>query len=208
LKLTTMTQITVDGVLQGNGHATPEELASGFVRDGWALGVFAEDTGKFITETYQRAEAFLFGRRTYESFQQTWGTNEQMRTHPIGIALNAAPKFVASTTLKNPDWAGTTVLSGDITSAIRELKATPGGEVQLHGSGELFRWLLARDLIDEIILLTVPVILGQGQRLFPADGVDVALELVESRIDAKGVTVQVYRPAGRPEYHPARPTSR
>lgn len=77
MKLTTMTQITVDGVMQGNGHATPDELEAGFTRDGWAMGVFADDTGEFITETYQRAEAFLFGRRTYEMFQQTWGTNQR-----------------------------------------------------------------------------------------------------------------------------------
>ena len=205
MKLTTMTQITVDGVMQGNGHATPDELEAGFTRDGWAMGVFADDTGEFITETYQRAEAFLFGRRTYEMFQQTWGTNQQMREHPIGVALNKAPKYVVSNTLSDPSWANTTLLSGDITAAVLKLKASPGGELQVHGSGGLIRWLLANDLIDELTLLTVPVILGQGTRLFPEAGLDVALDLIGSRSDAKGVTVQVYRPAGRPEYHPVRP---
>lgn len=205
MKLTTMTQITVDGVIQGNGHATPEELKAGFTRDGWALGVFAEDTGEFITETYRRAEAFLFGRRTYEMFQQTWGTNQQMREHPIGVALNNAPKFVVSNTLSDPSWSNTTLLSGDITAAILKLKASPGEDLQVHGSGVLIRWLLANDLIDELTLLIVPVILGQGTRLFPEAGLDVALDLISSRSDAKGVTIQAYRPAGRPEYHPARP---
>jgi len=208
MKLTTMTQITVDGVMQGNGHATPDELEAGFTRDGWAMGVFADDTGEFITETYQRAEAFLFGRRTYEMFQQTWGTNQQMREHPIGVALNQAPKYVVSNTLSDPSWTNTTLLSGlsgDITEAILKLKASPGGELQVHGSGALIRRLLASDLVDEFTLLTVPVILGQGTRLFPEAGLDVALDLISSRSDAKGVTVQVYRPAGRPEYHPARP---
>ena len=208
MKLTTMTQITVDGVMQGNGHATPDELEAGFTRDGWAMGVFADDTGEFITETYQRAEAFLFGRRTFEMFQQTWGTNQQMREHPIGVALNKAPKYVVSNTLSDPSWTNTTLLSGlsgDITEAILKLKASPGGELQVHGSGALIRRLLASDLVDEFTLLTVPVILGQGTRLFPEAGLDVALDLISSRSDAKGVTVQVYRPAGRPEYHPARP---
>jgi len=200
-----MTQVTIDGVMQGNGHATPDERARGFGRDGWALGAFADDTGQYITETYQGAEAFLFGRRTYELFQQTWGTNPQMRTHPIGVALNEAPKYLVSNSISNPSWNPTTLLSGDITSAIHSLKATPGGEIQVHGSGALIRWLLANDLIDELILLTVPVILGQGTRLFPENGLDIALEVVESHTDDRGAIVQVYRPAGRPEYHPARP---
>lgn len=206
MKLTTMTQVTVDGVMQGNGHATADELASGFTRDGWAMGVFADDTGDSITAAYQRAGAFLFGRRTYEMFQQTWGTNPQMREHPIGVALNSASKFVASHTIREPTWGDTTLLSGDITAAIRDLKSSPGGELQVHGSGTLIRWLLANELVDELILLTVPVIVGQGTRLFPENGPDIALDLdlIESHIDAKGVIVQVYRPTGRPKYRPNR----
>ncbi|HEY3734345.1 MAG TPA: dihydrofolate reductase family protein [Streptosporangiaceae bacterium] len=81
-----------------------------------------------------------------------------------------------------------------------ELKARPAGELQVHGSGTLVRWLLENDLVDELTLLIVPVVLGQGTRLFPGTGPDMALDLVESRADAKGVTIQVYRPAGRPRY--------
>jgi len=205
VKLITMTQITVDGVMQGNGHATPEELRSGFIRDGWAMGAFGDDTGQFITETYQRAAAFLFGRRTYEMFHETWGTNPQMRAHPIGVALDKAPKYVVSNSISEPSWSPTTVLSGDITAAIHTLKDTAGGELQVHGSGALIRWLLANDLIDELVLLTVPVILGQGARLFPENGLDVALEVVDAHVDDRGVLVQIYRSAGRPEYHPVRP---
>jgi dihydrofolate reductase len=205
MKLTTMTQITVDGVVQGNGHATDQERRDGFDRDGWAMGVFDEETGAFITETYRRADAFLFGRRTYEIFADTWGSNEQMRAHPIGVALNEAPKYVASNTITDPQWAGTTVLSGDLAAAVAELKAQPGGELQVHGSGALIRWLLENEFVDEVTLLIVPVVLGQGTRLFPETGLDVALNLVDSRADTKGVTIQVYRPAGRPHYHPARP---
>jgi dihydrofolate reductase len=153
-----------------------------------------------ITQTYQRADAFLFGRRTYELFAGSWGAIEELRAHPIGVALNEAPKYVASTTLTEPRWADTTILSGDLAAAIGELKAQPGGELQVHGSGTLLRWLLGNDLVDEITLLIIPVVLGQGTRLFPGTGPDIALDLAESRVDSKGVTIQVYRPAGRPEY--------
>jgi dihydrofolate reductase len=119
---------------------------------------------------------------------------------PITDALNTRPKYVVSNTLTDPQWADTTVLSGDVAAAVAELKAKPGGELQVHGSGNLVRWLLDNRLVDEIILLTYPVVIGQGTRLFPATGPDVALDLVESRSTPKGITIQVYRPAGRPEY--------
>ena len=200
MKLTTMTQITVDGVVQGNGGASDEDRRNGFERGGWAMGVADNETMTFITQTYQRADAFLFGRRTYELFAGYWGAIEEMRAHPIGVALNATPKYVASNTLTEPGWADTIVLSGDLAAAVRELKAKPGGELQVHGSGALIRWLLENDLVDEMTLLTVPVVLGQGTRLFPSNGPDIALGLAESRADSKGITIQVYRPAGRPRY--------
>lgn len=114
--------------------------------------------------------------------------------------MNTRPKYVASTTLTDPEWAGTTVLSGDVAAAVGELKARPGGELQVHGSGALTRWLLGAGLVDEMNLLVVPVVVGQGTRLFPEAGPDLALELVESRAFPKGITLQVYRPAGRPQY--------
>ena len=205
MKLTTITQVTVDGVVQGNGHASDEDRRNGFERGGWAKGAGDNDTRTLITQAYQRADAFLFGRRTYELFAGSWGAIEEMRAHPIGAALNKTPKYVVSTTLTEPRWADTTVLSGDLAAAIGRLKAKPGGELQVHGSGTLIRWLLERDLVDEITLLIVPVVLGQGTRLFPDIGSDMALDLVESRTDSKGVTIQVYRPAGRPRYAPAVP---
>jgi dihydrofolate reductase len=202
VKLTTMTQVTVDGVMQGNGGATEEDRRGGFERGGWAMGVFDDETLAFITETYQRADAFLFGRRTYELFAPYWGAMDP-GSHPIADALNTKPKYVASTTLTEPQWTDTTVLSGDLAAAIGELKAKPEGDLQVHGSGALIRWLLANDLVDQINLLIVPVVLGQGARLFPDAGPDIALDLVESRADSKGVTIQIYRPAGRPQYAPA-----
>jgi dihydrofolate reductase len=199
MRLTTMTQVTVDGVMQGNGGASDEDRWNGFERGGWAMGAGDNQTMTLINQTYQRADAFLFGRRTYEIFAGSWGAIEEMRAHPIGVALNETPKYVASTTLTDPKWSDTTVLSGDLAAAIGELKAMPAGELQVHGSGALIRWLLENDLVDEMNLLIVPVVLGQGTRLFPATGPDLALDLVDSRADSKGVTIQVYRPAGRPQ---------
>ena len=212
MRLTTMTQVTVDGVMQGNGGATEEDRRSGFQRGGWAMGAGDDETMTLINETYQRADAFLFGRRTYELFAGYWGAEERAREavadpddHPITAALNARPKYVASTTLTEARWADTTVLSGDVAAAVAELKAGPQGELQVHGSGALVRWLLERDLVDEMTLLIVPVILGQGARLFPEAGPDIELDLVDSRADSRGVTIQVYRPDGRPHYRPATP---
>ena len=89
---------------------------------------------------------------------------------------------------------------GDLTAAIEELKSAPGGELQVHGSGALIRWLLANELVDEMTMIVIPVIVGLGARLFPESGPDLALELIESRVDSKGVAIQRYRPAGRPQY--------
>jgi dihydrofolate reductase len=199
MKLTTMTQLTLDGVVQGNGGASEEDRRNGFDRGGWALGKGDDETRAFITRTYQHADAFLFGRRTYELFAGYWGVMDP-GSGPIADALNTRPKYVASTTLSEPRWADTTVLSGDLAAAIGELKATPAGELQVHGSGALTRWLLENDLVDEMNLLIVPVVVGQGTRLFPDTGPDIALDLVESRAFPKGITSQVYRPAGRPQY--------
>jgi dihydrofolate reductase len=121
-------------------------------------------------------------------------------SHPIADALNTKPKYLASTTIADPQWANTTVLSGDLAAAIGEMKAEPAGELQVHGSGALIRWLLANDLVDEMTLVIVPVVVGQGMRLFPDTGPDIALDLVDSRTDSKGVTIHVYRPTGRPQY--------
>src|SRR6184192_2238941 len=207
MKLITMTQVTVDGVMQGNGGASDEDRRNGFERGGWAMGVFDDETMMFINQTYQRADAFLFGRRTYELFAGYWGAEERARAaaedpgnHQITAALNTKPKYVASTTLTDPQWADTTVLSGDLAAAIGELKARRGGELQVHGSGNLVRWLGDNHLVDEITLLTYPVVVGQGTRLFPDTGPDTALDLVDSRATPNGVTIQVYRPTGRPQY--------
>ncbi len=198
MKLTTVTNVSVDGVIQGLG-GPDEDRSGGFERGGWALPLFDDEAATFVYEVFQRADAFLFGRRTYEIFAGYWGAMAD-EAHPIAEALNTHPKYVASTTLSEPEWADTTVLDGDLAAAVGELKAEPGGELQVHGSGDLIRSLLDNQLVDEIILLTYPVIVGQGTRLFAETGPDIALELVESRITPSGVIIQVYRPTGHTRY--------
>jgi dihydrofolate reductase len=205
MKLTTITNVSVDGVMQGLG-GPDEDPSGGFERGGWALPLFDDEVATLLGQVYQRADAFLFGRRTYEIFAGSWGTWDDPGDSPIWTALNTRPKYVVSTTLTDPQRADTTVLSGDVATAVAELKAEPGSELQVHGSGALIRWLLDNDLVDEINLFTYPVVVGQGTRLFPDTGPDTALDLVDSRATTNGVTIQVYRPAGHPQY--ARSTAR
>jgi dihydrofolate reductase len=199
MKLTTTTFVSVDGVMQGCG-GPDEDRSGGFERGGWITPLFDNEAGTYLNGIYARADAFLFGRRTYEIFAGSWGAVADPSINPIATALNSRPKYVASTTLTNPRWADTTVFSSEVAAAVDALRAKPGGELQVHGSGALIRWLLDNDLVDEITLFIFPVVVGQGTRLFADTGPDRALELVESRATPKGVTIQVYRPTGRPQY--------
>src|SRR2546422_8889327 len=134
MKLTTTTQVSVDGVMQGPGGPDEDERGV-FERGGWAH--FDNEAGTVMAEIYQRADAFVFGRRTYEIFAGSWGTWDDPGDSPIWTALNTKPKYVASTTLTDPKWANTTVLSGDVAVAIGELKAKAGGAREGDGSGAL-----------------------------------------------------------------------
>lgn len=204
MKLTTLTMVSVDGVMQGLGGAD-EDRRGGFERGGWVMPYVDDEGAAFLNQVYQRADAFLFGRQTYEIFAAFWGVMPEPYDHPIAAALNTRPKFVASTTLTDASWAGTTVLSGDVAAAIADLKSG-SGELRVHGSGRLVRWLFEQQLVDEMILLIVPLVVGQGTRLFPDAGPDMALDLVGSRTTPRGVTIQAYRPVGRPRYGTASPT--
>ena len=200
MKLTTVTHVSLDGVMQGLGGKN-EDRSGGFERGGWAPPLFDPEASTYLDALYERADAFLLGKRTYEIFAGSWGTWKDPGDSAIWTALNTKPEYVASTTLKDPKWAKTTVLSGDVTAAIRDLKAKAEGEIQVNGSGKLIRSLLGAQLVDEIVLFIYPLVLGQGTRLFPEAGRDTALELVESRTTGGGLTIQVYRPAGRPRYN-------
>jgi dihydrofolate reductase len=204
MNLIVTTNISVDGVMQGLG-GSDEDRRGDFERGGWALPLVDPEAGDHINEVYGGASAFLFGRRTYEIFAGSWGTGawgEQQGDNPVSEALNNRPKYVVSTTLTDPTWAGTTVLGGDLAAAIGELKAQDEGDLVVPGSGVLVRWLLANNLVDQLDLLIYPVVIGQGTRLFPETGPDRALDLVSTRTTSGGITIQTYRLAGQPEYAP------
>jgi dihydrofolate reductase len=187
--------------MQGLG-GPDEDRRGGFDRGGWALPLVDTETGEYLDQVYGDAAAFLFGRRTYEIFARSWGAMIDMAKRPIGVALNSRPKYVVSTSLTDPQSAGTSVLTGDIAAAVRDLKAQQDGNLLVPGSGALVRWLLANELVDQFDLLIYPVVIGQGTRLFPDSGPDSALDLVNSRTTSGGISIQTYRPAGRPEYAP------
>lgn len=198
MKLTVSTFLSVDGVMQGPG-GPDEDRSGGFERGGWLAPLFDDEVGQFMDAMFGRVDAFLLGRRTYDIFAAYWPKVDDP-DDPIATPLNALPKYVASTTLTDPGWANTTVLSGDVATAVRELKDRPGEELQVHGSATLVRFLLANDLVDELNLITFPVIVGQGMRLFAEQGLDTELELAANRTTPNGVAIQTYRTAGRPQY--------
>ena len=206
MRLTTTTNVSLDGVMQGLGR-DDEDRRGGFVRGGWVIPLTGSEEMDHITEVYGSATAFLFGRQTYEIFARSWGTVPEMMASPIGEVLNGRPKYVVSTTLENPQWTGTSVLTGDVAAAIRDLKAQKEGDLVVPGSGALVRWLLANGLVDQLDLLIYPVIVGQGTRLFPESGPDMALDLLTSRSTSRGISINTYRTSGRPEYARARAES-
>src|SRR5436190_741475 len=176
MKLTTITHVSVDGVMQGLGGAD-EDRRGGFERGGWAPAAVRQ-RGRDISQPGLPARRRLPVRPAdLRDLCRLLGVMPDPDNNPIAGPLNRRHKYVASTTLTDPQWADTTVLSGDVAAAIGELKTKPAGELQVHGSGALIRWLLENDLVDEITLFTYPVVIGQGTRLFADAGPDVALDL-------------------------------
>uniref|UniRef100_A0AAU2JZM5 Dihydrofolate reductase family protein n=1 Tax=Streptomyces sp. NBC_00049 TaxID=2903617 RepID=A0AAU2JZM5_9ACTN len=195
-KLTLTTFLTLDGVMQAPG-GPDEDRSGGFEYGGWLVPFADEGMGEFITEVFGRAEAFLLGRRTYEIFASYWPEHDNP-ADPVAGGLNRLPKYVASTTLKEPAWGPATVLDGEhLPSEIVRVKDEMAGELQVHGSGALAQWLLARDLVDELNLLVFPVFLGAGRKLFSTGGLPTAFEVVSSRTTSAGTAIHTYRPTGR-----------
>jgi dihydrofolate reductase len=179
--------VSVDGVFEDPGGAEDFEYG------GWTFEYDrGEDGNTFKVQELMEAEVQLLGRVTYEGFAEAWPSREG----EFADKLNNDPKYVVSTTLENPEWQNTTVISDNVVEQIANLKEQTNGAILVAGSGTLVRTLLEADLVDELRLMVFPTVLGRGKRLFP-DGIDrLKLQLTESkRVGPDGVQIQVYQRA-------------
>ena len=193
-ELTLTTFLTLDGVMQAPG-APREDTSGNFPYGGWVFPLADEDMGATIVEIFSRAGAFLLGRTTYDIFSAHWPRVTDP-DDPIATRLNQLPKFVASNTRTRFDWHDTSHVK-DVVKDIAGIKQRFSGEVQVHGSCGLAQTLIAHDLIDEYRLLTFPVTLGRGKRLFGAGTRPGSLALVNSKTTSKGAVISVYRRGGK-----------
>jgi dihydrofolate reductase len=183
--------VTLDGVMQGPGRAG-EDTREGFRFGGWAVSTMNDEVQSAVNSRVAQAGGLrlLLGRRSYEEMLGYWNTQES----PLKDGLNNAPKYVASTTLREPPpWPNSTLLHGDVVDAVAALKQQPDNDLVVMGSGELLQTLMRHDLIDEYMLLIHPRVLGTGRRLFPDRGVPAALRLVAARQTTTGVLIAVYQ---------------
>ncbi len=191
-KLTLTQFMTLDGVVQSPG-GPDEDPSGGFTKGGWLPPLAEQGMFEVVGARFAKAGGFLFGRKTYEIFAAWWpnvGDDD-----PVAAKLNHLPKYVASTTLESADWDHTTILDGDVVEAVTELKGEDGDELQIHGSGQLAQTLMRHNLIDVYELLVLPVVLGEGKRLFET-GIDHSMRLLGSSTHDSGVAVLTYEPAG------------
>ena len=196
-KLTMTTFLTLDGVMQAPG-GPPEDTSGGFQFGGWLVPYADPDMGKFMAEVFERADAFLLGRGTYQIFANHWPRVTDP-SDPIAAKLNALPKHVASKTLSQVEWNNSSLLS-NVVADVAALKARYKGELQVHGSAGLAQTLIERDLVDEYHLLVYPVLLGTGKRLFGGGTVPAALKLSGTRTTSTGVIIATYARAGKPTF--------
>ena len=184
--------VTLDGVMQGPGRAE-EDTRGGFTLGGWAARTMNDEIQAAVNSRVAEAGGLrlLVGRRSYETMLGYWNTQD----HPFKDGLNNAPKYVASTTLREPaPWPNTTLLYGDVADAVSALKRKPNNDLVIMGSGELIQTLMRHDLIDEYMLVIHPRVLGTGRRLFPDGGTPASLALVSARATSTGALIAVYRP--------------
>jgi len=193
-KLVVGTFLTLDGVMQAPGG--PDEDRDGnFQHGGWLVPYFDDALVEMMTEWTRNADAFLFGRRTYEIFAASWPTSTDPADE-IAAVLNTRPKYVASRTLHDVAWNNAKLLEGDVASAVAGLKAQQGGEIQVHGSSGLLQTLLEHDLVDTLRLWQFPVVLGTGKRLFGDGTIPRSFRLVETRQNTTGAVLHVYDRVG------------
>ena len=195
--LTITTFLTLDGVMQGPGGPT-EDPRNGFTHGGWSFPYVDDEFGKFISDVFMKAGAFLLGRYTYKLFADYW-TKITDPNDPVAGPLNRLPKYVASRTLDKAEWAGSTIIR-DAAGEVPKLKSRYDGEIQVHGSADLAQTLIREDLIDRYNLLIYPVVLGTGKRLFGEGAVPRALRLIDSKTTGSGIAIHVYEKAGMPKY--------
>jgi dihydrofolate reductase len=190
-RVVVINHVTLDGVMQAPGRPD-EDTRGGFEHGGWAQAGNDEVIGAALGARMAESGGLLLGRRSYEDMLSYWNTQDS----PFKDALNAAPKYIASRTLREPlPWPNSTLLAGDAADAVAELKEEPGNDLHIMGSGELIRSLMPRGLIDEYLLMIHPLVLGLGRRLF-GDGVRTAkLRLVEAKPTTTGVLIATYQPA-------------
>lgn len=198
MRLTLTMFVTLDGVCQGPGAPT-EDPSGGFEHGGWLVPYFEDDIGHVIDGWVAQADALLLGRRTYEIFAGSWGKVTDL-DDPIAGPFNRLPKYVASRTLDEVSWQGSQLLGEDVAAEVAELKRRPGRELQVHGSIGLAQTLIREGLVDEYRLITFPVVLGQGKRLFPDAAKPAALNVEHVKTSSKGVSIDVYTVAGEPTY--------
>jgi dihydrofolate reductase len=199
--------MSLDGVTQGPG-APDEDTSGGFTRGGWLVPYLDETFIGIVQDWVANADAYLFGRRTYENFARDWPNMPDL-TDPVAVSLNGLPKYVASNTLTTASWNPTTILSGDVVAHVRALIAQPGRELQIHGSAELGGYLLNAGLIDELRLVVAPVVVGSGRTLFDRIAEPIGMQLHDNSSTPGGLVVLTYVHGDDPTfdtYDPARHT--
>jgi dihydrofolate reductase len=178
--------VSLDGVVEDPGGA--EDFKYG----GWSFEISRGDEGdKFKLDETMASDALLLGRVTYEGFADAWPS----RDGEFADKFNSMPKYVVSSTLKDPTWTNSTVLSGDVAAEVAKLKQQVDGDIVVHGSVQLVQALIDHDLVDELRLMVYPVVLGGGKRLFGETSDKKPLRLVESKVVGDGVSILIYRPA-------------
>jgi dihydrofolate reductase len=201
MKLTVQTFLTLDGVMQGPG-GPEEDPTDNFTDGGWQAPFPDPDVGEFVTELNRHAAAFLLGRRTFEIFRGHW-PDQTDAADPIATAINSLPKYVVSNSLSEADatWRGehpdtARLVTGDVVAAVRALKDEPGDELQIWGSGQLLRTLFQHGLVDRFRLMTYPVVVGSGRRLFNDGSPPTTMRPVDLTVTDLGIIIGTYEPAG------------